>query len=58
MDNKFNSMLKSRRFWLAVSGVVFVALKDQLGLDIDQEQFNTISLLIVSWIVGDSLRKT
>lgn len=49
-------IFKSKRFWIAVSGVVAVVLKDKLPFSEDQLQ--QIILLAATWIVGDSLRAT
>ena len=56
MMQKIKDLVKSRRFWAAVGGVVVVALQDVLGLE--PATANTIVAVIVSWIVGDSLRVT
>jgi hypothetical protein len=53
---KLKALLKSRRFWTAVGGVVVVALQETIG--IDAEATNRIVALAVAWIVGDSLRVT
>ena len=53
---KIKDLVKSRRFWAAVGGVVVVGLQDVLGLD--PTTANSIVAVIVSWIVGDSLRVT
>ena len=50
------TLLRSKRFWLAVAGVVGSALGD--SLPISQEQLQQIVLVIAAWIVGDSLRAT
>ena len=51
-----NEVFKSKRFWIAVSGVVAVVLQDKLPFSEDQLQ--QIILLAATWIVGDSLRAT
>jgi hypothetical protein len=53
---KVKDLLKSRRFWASVGGVVVVGLQDVLGLE--PATANSIVAVIVSWIVGDSLRST
>ncbi len=53
---KIKDLVKSRRFWAAIGGVVVVGLQDVLGLD--PATANSIVAVIVSWIVGDSLRVT
>ena len=55
MISKFQGLLGSRRFWVAVGGVVFVIF-DGVGLGISADQVNHLVLLGGAWIVGDSLR--
>lgn len=54
---KFKSVWKSRRVWVAVAGVA-VACAHTLGVEVDPETVQYVVLLAASWIVGDSLRKT
>jgi phosphate/sulfate permease len=56
MVEKLKSLLKSRRFWIAISSVLVVVMSDSFG--IPEETANTIVAIGVSWIVGDSLRIT
>jgi len=56
MTDKIKSLVKSRRFWAAVGGVVVVCLQDTMGLD--ETTANSIVAVAVAWIVGDSLRVT
>ena len=56
MMQKIKDLVKSRRFWAAVGGVIVVGLQDVLGLE--PATANSIVAVIVSWIVGDSLRST
>tara|TARA_R100001086_G_scaffold239950_1_gene165693 strand:- start:146 stop:328 length:183 start_codon:yes stop_codon:yes gene_type:complete len=59
MGTKINSLFKSRRFWVAVAGVVIVAsetVRSKVGITPDQT--TNIVLVLGSWIVGDSLRVT
>lgn len=53
---KVTSLFSSRRFWVAVGGMVFVVL-DGLGIGFSAEQVNHLVLLGGAWIVGDSLRQ-
>ena len=57
MSDKLALLIKSRRFWVAVGGVL-VTTTNILGLDLNPEQGNNIVLLGGAWIVGDSLRAT
>ena len=59
MGAKINSLFKSRRFWVAVAGVVIVSsetVRANVGITADQP--SNIVLVLGSWIVGDSLRIT
>ena len=59
MGAKIISLLKSRRFWVAVAGVVVVSsetVRSNIGISADQT--TNIVLVLGSWIVGDSLRTT
>jgi hypothetical protein len=53
-----NDLIKSKRFWAAVAGIVVVVAKDRLPIALDEQQITMIVLAIGSWIVGDSLRAT
>jgi len=57
MSTKLDSMIRSRRFWLAVAGVA-VAASEELGISIPAETIQQVVMLFAAWIVGDSLRKT
>jgi len=57
MANKVQALFTSRRFWIAVGGVAFVAF-DGLGLSLTEEQTTNLIIVLGSWIVGDSIRKT
>jgi len=54
--NKVQSLFHSRRFWVAIAGVVTVALQGTLG--ISPETVEPILAIAIAWIVGDSLNKT
>ena len=58
MQTKIQALLQSRRFWVAVAGVLAVTT-ESLGITtLNTEQVQNIVLLCASWIVGDSVRKT
>ncbi len=57
MFNKIKTLVKSRRFWVAVGGVVFV-VTDGIGLPLSAEHVDHVVLIAGAWIVGDSLRAT
>ena len=51
-----DSLVKSRRFWISVSAIAVVLLKDKLP--IDEQQMQDIILAVGAWIVGESLRSS
>ena len=55
--NKVQALFVSRRFWVAVAGVAFVAL-DGAGLGLTEDQITNVFIVGASWIVGDSIRAT
>ena len=58
MVDKIKNLMVSRRFWVAIGGVVLCVFNDGLGLNLDSVQVNHIVLLGGAWIVGDSLRSS
>lgn len=50
-----NDLLKSKRFWAAVSGLVVIFTK-QFWPDIPDETVTNVVLIIASWIVGETIR--
>ena len=54
---KLQTLVKSRRFWVAVAGVVAVT-SDALGLGLSEEMVTNFVLLGAAWIVGESLRSS
>ena len=54
--NKLQSLIRSRRFWAALGGILTVAMQDILGLS--ETASLEIAGLIAAWIVGDSITKT
>jgi len=59
MVDKLKSMVRSRRFWIGVSGVVVIAADSLLGEGtVNPDTVQSVVLLAAAWIVGDSLRAT
>ncbi len=56
MVDKFKLLIKSKRFWTAISTLVTVCLQDVIG--IPPETATSIVAVAIAWIVGDSLRAT
>lgn len=51
-------LVRSRRFWVAIGGLAVVVLKDRLPFDVPEDRLVEISVLIGSWLVGESLRSS
>ena len=59
MGDKLKAMLKSRRFWVGVAGVVVICADTLLGEGtVNPDTVQSVVLLAAAWIVGDSLRLT
>ena len=58
-SSKITALVKSRRFWVALSGLAVVLSDSFVGQGVtDPELVQQLTLLGAAWIVGDSLRKT
>ena len=57
MADKLRALLKSRRFYAAVAGILFV-VSDGLGLNLPPSAIENVVLFVVAWILGDSVTKT
>ena len=54
--DKLNSLLKSRKFWAAVGGIVVVIVKAFApDLPLSDEQLGGIVILLASYIIGTGL---
>ena len=58
MQDKLKALVQSRRFWVAVAGVVAVTTQSLGITQLTQDQIEYVVILAASWIVGDSIRKT
>ena len=59
MQGKLKAMLRSRRFWVGIAGMVVICADSILGEGtVDPETVSSVVLLAAAWIVGDSLRLT
>ena len=54
---KLKNLVKSRRFWVAIAGVV-IAVSDALGLGLSPEMVTNLVVVGASWIVGEALRSS
>ena len=57
MVNKIQALVTSLRFWVAVGGVAVVGF-DVLGVGLSQDQAQNVTIVLASWIFGDSIRST
>ncbi len=56
MENKGLQLLKSRKFWAAVIGLVVMVVKEFVpDFPIGEEQLTNLVYLIVAYIVGTAL---
>lgn len=60
MGDKLNSLIRSRRFWVAVAGLVVIVGKEQIPFlqQFTDEQIQAAILMVGAWIVGESLRSS
>tara|TARA_R100001377_G_scaffold19755_1_gene10332 strand:- start:2343 stop:2525 length:183 start_codon:yes stop_codon:yes gene_type:complete len=59
MVDKLKAMVKSRRFWVGVAGLVVVFGDALFGEgSLNPETVTNVTLVAAAWIVGDSLRVT
>ena len=59
MGEKVKSLIRSRRFWVGVAGMIVICADSLLGEGtINPESVQTVTLLAAAWLVGDSLRET
>ena len=58
MLKKIKALFRSRRFYAAVATIIGVISQDVLGIHLDQVTILAIVSVVMSWIVGDSLKKT
>lgn len=56
MPAKLAALLRSRRFWTAVAGVLAITGTHLFGLD--EQQTLGLAGVLISWILGDSIRAT
>ena len=56
---KLKALVRSRRFWVGVSGMLVICADTFLGQGtMNPETVQMVTLLVAAWIVGDSLRET
>ena len=56
---KVRALVRSRRFWVGVSGMLVICADTLMGEgSINPDTVQAVTLLVAAWIVGDSLRET
>ena len=59
MGEKLKTLVRSRRFWVGVAGIMVVCADTLFGEGtVDPDTVQSVVLLAAAWIVGDSLRVT
>jgi len=59
MVTKLKTMLKSRRFWVGIAGMIVICADSLFGEGtVSPDTVQMVTLLAGAWIVGDSLRVT
>jgi hypothetical protein len=58
--SKLQTLVKSRRFWVAIAGLVVAVGRDQIPIlqSFTDEQITQAVLMLGAWIVGESLRSS
>ncbi len=58
--SKLQTLVKSRRFWVAVAGLVIAVGRDQIPIlqSFSDEQITQAIVMLGAWIVGESLRSS
>ncbi len=58
--SKLQTLVKSRRFWVAIAGLVVAVGRDQIPIlqSFTDEQITQAVLVLGAWIVGESLRSS
>jgi uncharacterized membrane protein len=55
---KWKSLLLSRRFWISAVGVASIVASETFGIKLDQEQLVGVVTIVISWVIGDTIRET
>jgi hypothetical protein len=58
--SKLQTLVKSRRFWVAVAGIVIAVGREQIPFlqSFSDEQITQAVVMLGAWIVGESLRSS
>lgn len=58
MQSKLQSLVKSRRFWAAVSGLIVIIAQEMGIANLNSDNIQNIVFLIISWITSESIRSS
>ena len=58
MQDKLKNLLRSRRFWAVVSGLIVITTKELGIANLDETQVQNIATLVAAWVLGESLRSS
>ncbi len=58
MQSKLQSLIRSRRFWAAISGLIVIIAQDMGIADLNPDSVQNIVFLIISWITSESIRSS
>jgi hypothetical protein len=58
MQDKLKNLLRSRRFWAVVSGLIVITTKELGIANLDESQVQNIATLVAAWVLGESLRSS
>lgn len=58
MQNKLNTLIKSRRFWASVSGLIVVVLNETGIANLNPDTVQNTILLIIGWVASESIRSS
>lgn len=56
--SKWKSLATSRRFWVSAIGLSAVLASETMGVELNQEQLLATAMIVVTWVIGDTVRET
>lgn len=58
MFRKTSALFYSKRFWIALSSAIAIALEDYLGINLQPEQIESIGMIVAGWLIGETIRSS